>query len=221
MASQTVTRLLIVEDSPLVSTGIRATLEDEPDNQIVGVVPSVRLAEELVRTHAVDVIVADIRLSDGTAFDLIKRLADLDPAPAFLIISSFDLAQYVEAALHLGASGYILKTAPVEEVLGAVRSVAAGGWAYDPELVRKAGAAKQLRLTTRDRDIIRGVVAGRSNDEIGVDLGVSRKTVESHISKLFLRFGVTSRVELVRRAEREQWLESPTSVNHDASERGR
>ncbi len=205
------TRVLIVEDAPLVASGMRATFDSDPDLQIVADVASVSAAESLLRREPIDVAVVDVRLADGTAFDLLRRTSDLEPLPAFLIVSSFDLAQYVEAALHYGASGYILKTASTADILAAVRAVAAGGWAFDPKLVRKAAAAKWLRLTERDRQVIQGVVDGLSNDEIGRDLGISRKTVEAHVSKLFLRFGVVSRVELAARAEREQWLERATS----------
>lgn len=205
------TRLLIVEDSALVASGLRATLEEEAANEIVGTVGSIAEAEAILRSTQVDVAVLDVRLSDGTAFDLMRRLTDAETRPAFLVVSSFDLAQYVEAALHLGASGYVLKTAPTNEILEAVRTVGHGGWAFDPDVVRKASAAKQLGLSVRDRQIISGVLAGRSNDEIGMDIGISRKTVEAHVSKLFARFGVTTRVELARRAEREQWLEAATS----------
>jgi DNA-binding NarL/FixJ family response regulator len=204
-------RLLIVEDSEIVASGIRATLAKDPANEIVAAVPSVAAALATIEERQVDVLVVDVRLEDGTAFDLLKALGQRTEAPAALIVSSFDLAQYVEAALHLGASGYILKTAPAAELLAAVRSVAAGGWAFDPDLVRRASSAKQLGLSERDREVIAGVVAGRSNDEIGADLKISRKTVEAHISKLFLRFGVGTRVELAGRAEREQWLVPPTS----------
>lgn len=205
------TRILIVEDSPLVASGMRATIEAEGENDIVGSVSSVAEAESIIRSAEIDVAVVDVRLADGTAFDLMRRVSDLERRPAFLIVSSFDLAQYVEAALHLGASGYVLKTAPTAEILGAVRSVGQGGWAFDPDVVRKANAAKQLGLSARDRQIILGVLSGRSNDEIGMDIGISRKTVEAHVSKLFARFGVSTRVELARRAEREQWLEAATS----------
>jgi NarL family two-component system response regulator LiaR len=211
LAGGNVTTVLIVEDSPLVASGLRATLEEDPANEIVGATPSVAGAEAVIRSVPVDVAVLDVRLIDGTAFDLMRRLGDLPQKPAFLVVSSFDLAQYVDAALHLGASGYVLKTAPTEEILSAVRTVAIGGWAFDPEVVRRATAAKQLGLSPRDRQVIIGILAGRSNDEIGMDIGISRKTVEAHVSKLFARFGVSTRVELARRAEREQWLESATS----------
>ena len=209
------TSLLVVEDTQIVASGIRATLEQDPDNEVSAVATSVAEAEAVLRAAPIDVMVADVRLPDGTVFDLLKRVADLDPLPATLIISSFDLAQYVHAALRMGASGYILKTAPAGELLAAVRAVASGGWAFDPQLVRMTTSAKQLGLSDRDRQIIAAILTGRSNDEIGMDLGISRKTVEAHISKLFMRFGVTTRVELARRAEREQWLEVATSTEAD------
>lgn len=208
------TRLLIAEDAEIVAAGLRGTLEQDPENKVLDVVASVEGALDAILSEPVDVLVADIRLSDGTAFDLLQRLSVMPGVsrhPACLIVSSFDLAQYVEAALHLGASGYILKTAPSSELLAAVRTVASGGWAFDPDLVSLAGRAKQLGLTSRDREIVAGILAGRSNDEIGADLDISRKTVEAHVSKLFARFGVATRVELARRAEHEQWLEPALS----------
>jgi DNA-binding NarL/FixJ family response regulator len=215
------TRLLIAEDAEIVATGLRGTLEQDPANQVVDVVASVQGALDASLSTPVDVLVADIRLSDGTAFDLLQRMSvtpALSHRPACLIVSSFDLAQYVEAALHLGASGYILKTAPSTELLAAVRTVASGGWAFDPDLVSLAGRAKQLGLTPRDREIVAGILAGRSNDEIGADLDISRKTVEAHVSKLFTKFGVATRVELARRAEHEQWLE-PVLSRHQVNGR--
>lgn len=199
-------QLLVVEDAEIVASGMRATLEVDPDNHVVAIVPSVELADQVIRTGSVDVIVADVRLSDGTVFDLLKLLSTRATRPATLIISSFDLAQYIEAALRLGASGYILKTARAKELLAAIKTVAEGGWAFDPALVSRSTAAKQLGLSPRDRQVVAGVLAGRSNDEIGGDLGISRKTVEAYVSRLFERFGVATRVELARRAEKEQWL---------------
>jgi DNA-binding NarL/FixJ family response regulator len=85
----------------------------------------------------------------------------------------------------MGASGYILKDAPTEAILTAVRAVAEGGWAFDPDLVRAVAGAKWLSLSARDREIIKAIREGRSNDEIGADLDISRKTVEAHLSKLY------------------------------------
>lgn len=212
MAGRRVTRVLVVEDAEIVASGMRATVEQDPENAVIAIVPSVASAFEVVRTKPVDILLADIRLADGTAFDLLKMLATLSHRPPTLIFSSFDLAQYVDAAVRLGACGYLLKTAPASELLSAIHIVARGGRAFDPDLVSRATAAAQLALSPRERQVVSGIMAGRTNDEIGADLGISRKTVEASISRLFERFEVGSRAELTRRAEREQWLESPWST---------
>lgn len=207
------TRILVVEDAEIVASGVRATIEQDPDNEVVAVVPSVELAEEIIRTRPIDVLVTDIRLADGTAFDLLKRPTVREAGIRTLIVSSYDLPQYVQAALQLEVSGYVLKTAPARELLAAIASVAAGGWTYEPAMVSSATKAKQLGLTRRDRTVVAGILAGRTNDEIGAALGVSRKTVEVHVSKMLERFGLASRVELARLAEHEQWLASPVSAD--------
>jgi DNA-binding NarL/FixJ family response regulator len=214
------TRVLIVEDAEIVASGLRATIEQDPANEVVAVVPSVELAEEVIRGKPIDVLVTDIRLADGTAFDLLKRLAGRDLQPPTLIVSSYDLPQYVDAALQLGALGYVLKTAPARELLAAVTTVAARGGAYGPGLVTSVTKAKQLGLTPRDRSVVAGILAGRTNDEIGAELGVSRKTVEVHVSNMLERFGLASRVELAQRAEHEQWLASPVSADEDRWPKG-
>ncbi len=213
-------RVLVVEDSPLVASGLVATFASDSEILVAAQTGRVDEAERAIRTSdpPFDVVVLDVRLEDGTAFDLLRRLRTLKPSPAYLIVSSFDLPQYVDAALTLGAAGYVLKTAPTAAIVGAVRTVANGAWAFDPELVRKATNARWLRLTERDRHIIKGVLSGRSNDEIAGDLGISRKTVEAHVSKLFARFEVASRAELAARAEREQWLERAMTDDLDARE---
>jgi two-component system, NarL family, response regulator DesR len=207
------TRILVVEDAEIVASGVRATIEQEPDNEVVAVVPSVELAEQVIRTKPLDVLVTDIRLADGTAFDLLRRPAVREADLRTLIVSSYDLPQYVEAALQVGALGYVLKTAPARVLLSAIATVAAGGGAFEPSLVSSITSAKQLGLSSQDRQVVAGILAGRTNDEIGADMHVSRKTVEFHVSKMLERFGLVSRVELARMAEHDQWLASPVSAD--------
>jgi DNA-binding NarL/FixJ family response regulator len=108
------------------------------------------------------------------------------------------------AALRLGASGFVLKTAPIAELVEAIRRAAAGGLAFG---VRPIGLAPIF--TAREREVVALVVEGRSNDEIGVALGITSKTVEAHLRRLFDRLGLQSRTELATRALREGWLEIP------------
>ena len=127
--------------------------------------------------------------------------------PAIVVVTAYDYPQYVEAALRLGAAGFVLKTAPVAELLDAIRRAAAGGLAF----AQRPRGSVAVALSPREQDVVRLVVEGRSNDEIGLALGIGAKTVESHLRRLFERLDVASRTELATRALREGWLELPPS----------
>jgi len=125
-----------------------------------------------------------------------------------IVLTAYDYPQYADAALRLGAAGFVLKTAPIVELIDAIRRVASGGLAFS---VRPAGASV-VRLSPREHDVVRLVAAGRTNDEIGADLGIGSKTVETHLARLFERLAVASRTELAMRAVREGWLDVPPSI---------
>ena len=165
------------------------------------------MAPGLLDAAAVDVLLLDIRLGTDSGLRLfsaraIRRAATL---PAVIVLTAYDYPQYAEAALSLGAAGFVLKTAPLPELVDAIRRVAAGGLAFAvrPRTTRRA------HLTAREHDVVRLVADGRSNDEIGATLGIGSKTVETHLSRIFERFGVSSRAELAARAVREGWLDVP------------
>lgn len=158
----------------------------------------------LVDAAAVDVVLLDIRLGTGSGLDLLTGPGH-SPLPAIIVLTAFDYPQYAEAALRLGAAGFVVKTAPLPELLGAIRRVAAGGMAF---AVRPSSSAR-LHLTGRERDVVGLIVDGRSNDEIGTALGIGARTVETHLARLFARFDVASRTELATRALREGWLDLP------------
>lgn len=198
-------RLAVVDDHPLVLDGLRAALADVDGIQLVAS-PATVADARAVLDDDLDVVICDIRLGNESGFQLLAEAAGRDRSPAFLMISSFDSPQYVYAAQRLGAAGFLLKTAPTTEILDAVLRIAAGGSAYDVRLMRSRAWRP---LTKREHDVLSGVVDGRSNDEIGSDLGVSRKTVEVYLSRLFARSGAQSRTELAVLAERERWLDVP------------
>lgn len=197
-------RVLLVDDHPVVLSGLLAGLGALPDIEVVGVARSVAEASERLERGGIDVALVDLRLPDGLGLSLLGDAPS--ERPAMIMLTSFDQPQYVNAAAARGARGFLLKTAPLNEVAEAIRTVARGGTAFSPDQIRSLGGEQSL--TARDQAIVRLVMASRSNDEIGRELGMAAKTVESHLSKLFERTGVTSRVELVLRAEREGWLVS-------------
>jgi DNA-binding NarL/FixJ family response regulator len=194
-------RVGVVDDHAVVRDGTAALLEREDDIKIIGVAGTLESAAALLALDP-DVLVVDIRLGEQNGFAFVREVATKG-GPAVVILSAFDYPQYVEAALRLGASGYILKTDPFGNLVSAIRKVAAGGIAYS---VRPAPGGRQ-RLSLRETEVVALVVEGRSNDEIGARLGISEKTVESHLTRIYERVHVGSRTELATRAMREGWIE--------------
>jgi DNA-binding NarL/FixJ family response regulator len=204
-----VIRVLLVDDHPLVTERLEARLRAEDDLGVVSSAATLAAAELALLQNTVDVAICDVRLPDGSGFELLDRAAALPSPPRFIMLSSFDTPQYVDAAQRLGAAGFLLKTTPTDEILEAVRRVHAGGSAFPIELIRAGAQSPWKPLTTRERAVLARLLKGRSNDEIAADLGISRKTVEAHLSRLFARAGALSRTELAIRAERERWLDMP------------
>jgi DNA-binding NarL/FixJ family response regulator len=200
-------RVAIVDDHPVVGEGMASRLGTEADLEVVGVAPSVAEARAsgLTSIADVDVLLLDLRLGERSGLDLLADTPIAAERPAIIILTAYDYPQYADAALRLGAAGFVLKTAPIAELLDAIRRVAGGGMAFT---VRPTGSTV-VHLTSRERDVVRLVVDGRSNDEIGAALGIGSKTVETHLARVFERTGVTSRTELTSRSIREGWLDIP------------
>ena len=191
-------RVAVVDDHPLVREGTAAIGARADDMEIAGVAGSLAELRPILE-EPVDVLLLDLRLGQESGFDLLR--ADTRPMPAVVVLTSYDYPQYADAALRLGAAGFVVKTAPTAELLDAIRRAAAGGLAFG---VRPGNG---VSLSDREREVLRLVVDGASNDEIGARLGISSRTVESHLRRLFERLAVASRTELAARALREGWLE--------------
>jgi DNA-binding NarL/FixJ family response regulator len=198
-------RIGIVDDHPVVVGGLAAALDAVEGLEVVARAGTIRDAEGLLARDGLDVILMDVRLPDGNGLELLER-TDGTRTAAVIVLSSFEATQYVAAAVRFGAQGFLVKTAPLDEVVDAVRRVAAGGSAFSAGQLRE-GVKGPVQLRPRERDVLRRLLAGQSNDEIAAGLRTSRKTVEKNLSQLFQRFGVASRLELGLRAEREAWLE--------------
>jgi DNA-binding NarL/FixJ family response regulator len=197
----------IVDDHPVVADGLEVGLGRDPEIRVAWWASSVaeaRLALAADRP-AVDVVVVDVRLPDGSGLELLP--GERTHRPAFVVMSSFDRPLYAATAFRRGAAGFLLKVAPIAEIIDAVRRVAAGG------LVFEAHHLDSVRdgpvFTPRELDIVRLVAASHSNDEIGARLGISSKTVEAYLHQIYGRQGFASRTELAVWAEREGWLDAP------------
>jgi DNA-binding NarL/FixJ family response regulator len=195
-------RVGIVDDHPVVRDGTAALLSRQPGLAVVGTAASLEQARPLLDADEVDVLLLDIRLGSDSGLSLLQGHA---PRPAVVVLTAYDYPQYAAAALRLGASGFVVKTAPVAELVDAIRAAAAGGTAF----ASRPDPSAAPPLSPRESEVVRLVVEGRSNDEIGAALGITTKTVEGHLGRVFERLGILSRTELATRALREGWLEVP------------
>jgi two-component system response regulator DesR len=200
-------RVLVVDDHPVTLGGMSSALAREPDIDLVAEARSVAEAVAALSEHPVDIALVDFRLPDGSAIDVLSFAQGLPDPPKLLILSAFDSPQYVDAAIRLGAAGFLSKTAPLEQLLDAIRAVWKGNTAFTVGQLRGSHQHPWPPLSERDAEIVAGVIAGRSNDELSLDLHIGRKTVEHHLTRLFEQFEVSTRIELAVKAAREGWLD--------------
>lgn len=198
-------RVALVDDHPVVLSGLQMALTTMGDIEVVASGATLLEARRIAGRDDVDVMLLDVRLPDGNGLELLEEVAGRG-RPAVLILSSFWSKQYVAAALRFGANGFLLKTTPLDELIAAIRLIAQGGTAFTSDQIRE-GQVGYVNLTDRERDIVRLIIEGKSNDEIASFMHTSRKTVEYHLSRLYDRFKIMTRVELAMRADHEGWLD--------------
>lgn len=200
--------ILIVEDHPAVADGLRAGLAQVAGTVVQAVASGLAEARSVLSRSAVfDIAIVDVRLGDGSGFDLLKVL---DPGrTATVILSGCVSSAYLDGAQRLGARGYLLKLTPMARLVAAIRDVAEGGDAWDRAALQHRRDHPWRPLTMRERDVVGELLAGRSNQQIAHALGITAKTVESHLTDLYVDHGVHSRSELTLLADREGWLDVP------------
>lgn len=198
-------RIAIVDDHPVVTDGLTSALRHMPDIEVAWTAASLKDARRALTTDGdVDVVLLDVRLPDGSGLELLSGLRN--STPAYLVLSSWDRPQYAAAAFRRGAAGYLLKVAPLADIVAAIHSAATGGLAFD---ARQLASLRTTRtLTGRELEVVQLVADGFSNDEISARLGIARKTVEAYLTRLFERWSFTTRTELALWAEREGWLDA-------------
>ena len=200
-------RVVLVDDHPAILDAIGGAVAEVADLELAGTARSLPEALQLLTgptATSCEVVVSDVQLA-GEAEGL--RLLDAVGAdgPAVLLLSSFDQPPLIRTAFERGAAGYLRKTSEVADILDAVRTVAAGGTAFSASMLRAIRSAPR-RPSDREIEVLTLVCGGASNDEVGAQLGVTEKTVESHLRRLFDRYGVLSRTELAVLALREGWV---------------
>jgi two-component system response regulator NreC len=200
--------LLIVDDHQLVRAGLRRLLETEDDLTVEDEAGTAYDAIRLARLHKPDVILLDVVMPGGSGLDAIPEILSASPDSRILTLSMQDDPTYVRQAFAAGASGYVLKEAADDELLLAVREVAAGRRHVDPQLGARLAAADAAALTEaeedplseREREVLRLLALGYTNQEISKLLFISVRTAETHRARIMQKLGLTTRAELVRTA---------------------
>jgi DNA-binding NarL/FixJ family response regulator len=208
-------RVLIVDDHAVVRTGIRLLLAAEDDLEPVGEAGSKREAIFEARSTKPDVVLLDVVMPDGSGLEVIPQLLHEHPETKVLVLSMQDDPRYVREAFAAGASGYVLKEAADVEVVSAVREIAAGGRYVHPELgarmiaadAEAARRAERDPLSDREREVLRLLALGHTNQEIAKQLYISVRTAETHRAHIMQKLGLTTRAELVRYALAQGLLE--------------
>ncbi|HET7129374.1 MAG TPA: response regulator transcription factor [Gaiellaceae bacterium] len=202
-------RVLIADDQVLVRTGFRVILDAEPDLEVVGEAGDGSETVELVPQKRPDVVLMDIRMPNLDGIEATRRLTALPRAPRVLMLTTFDLDEYVYEALRAGASGFLLKDAGADELLHAVRVVAAGEALLSPSITRRLIAdyarrppareqpAALAELTPRELEVVRLLARGLSNGEIARELVLGEATVKTHVARVFQKLDLHDRAQAV------------------------
>lgn len=200
-------RVVVADDQPIAREGLRMILESGEDVEVVGEAADGLDALGQVRRRAPDVLLIDIRMPRMDGLEATRRLRDSDVA--VIVITTFDLDEHVLAALRAGAVGFLRKDSPPARIIDAVRAVARGDALISPEVTRRllgqfvaaaparAGDPALAELTPRERDVLLGIAAGRSNAEIAAHLHLEESTVKSHVGRMLAKLGLASRVQAV------------------------
>ncbi len=207
-------RVLLADDHQMVRAGIRQLLQGAGDLEVVAEAGDGLEAQTLIEKHKPDVAVLDIQMPQASGIDVTRWVRANQPAVGVLVLTAYDDDPYVMAVLQAGANGYVLKTAGAEELIQAVRDVNEGKSALDPAITRKlmqtlfrpAEAAAVEPLTDREHEVLRLVARGFTNKAIGVQLGISDRTVQGHLAHIFGKLQAASRTEAVMRAVSLGWI---------------
>jgi len=201
-------RVLVADDQSMVRAGFRMLLSGEEDIEVVAEASNGIEAVEKAARFAPTVVLMDIRMPELDGLEATRRILAADPEARVLVLTTFDLDEYVYEALRAGASGFVLKDDPPEQLLEAVRTVASGEALLSPAITKRVireftrmarpSPPKELDdLSTREREVLRLIALGLSNAQIGQELFISETTVKTHVTHILSKLGLRDRVQVV------------------------
>jgi DNA-binding NarL/FixJ family response regulator len=215
-------RILLADDHVMLRQGTAEILRKEADIEVIGEADNGQQAIDLALRLRPDIVVMDVRMPVLSGIEATRRIREAMPEVQVLVLTAYDDDQYIFSLLQAGASGYLLKTAPVNELVNAIRLVRSGESPLDPAIARKVvvrmagdqgsripvgeeGSSIQA-LTFREQEVLQLLSRGLNNQAIAEALYVSDRTVQAHLTSIFAKMGVSSRLEAVLTAIRRGWL---------------
>jgi len=203
-------RVLVVDDQELVRAGFVKLLEPEPDVRVVGEAADGLEAVEAAARTGCDVVLMDIRMPNLDGLEATRRICARPGAPRVLVLTTYDIDEYVFEALKAGACGFLLKDAPADQLLAGIKVVAGGEALLAPAVTRRlieefarrpspppGGPPELAELTPREREILVLIAGGLSNAEIAAELVLAESTIKSHVGSIFMKLGLRDRVQAV------------------------
>ena len=213
--------VLIVDHHPLFRTGLSSLLDTVDDVTVVAATGSGQDAVALAIRHRPDVVLMDLNLPGTSGLEATRQIVKAAPSVGVLVLTMVDDDDAVLAALRVGARGYVLKGAAQEEVLAAVRSVAAGGAVFGAQVAQRVLSGTRVRgryvgydLTEREAEVLVGIAEGKTNPQIARQLGISVKTVQNHVTKVLTKLQVTDRTQAALRMR--GFFRTPGSISGPA-----
>ena len=218
--------VVLVEDHELVRQGIRGILASDENVELVGEAATAQEAVAIICGSQPDVVILDIQLRQGTGMDVSRAISTLAPNSKILILTGYDNDQYVISLAKLGVNGYLLKSASPHELLEALHQVASGCLIFGPGVSNTVKSllegdgdiwdqrAEARRLTARETEVLEHLREGRTNHEIGAAMGISTKTVETHVANLLRKLGAQNRTQAVSKSGSVRSRRRPGAASH-------
>jgi DNA-binding NarL/FixJ family response regulator len=201
MRDETCIRILVVDDYPITRTGIAAILQSQPDMEACAQAGTVSDAVRLFDEHEPDLTLMDLRLPDGHGVEAIRLIRRKKPSAKIIVLTTYEGDEDIHQALQAGAMGYLIKGMSHDVLVKAIRRVYGGNRFLPPPVTQTLSLrSSSSELSQREREVLRLMVAGNTNREIGEKLHIKEPTVKSHITLILMRLGVTDRTQAVVKA---------------------